>query len=182
MRPALFLDRDGVLNRTVKENGTTRAPKSLDELQLLPGVLDALARAAKSFPLVVITNQTDVAHGLITQDEVEEIHAVLRRTLPLSAILTCFHNDKAGCDCHKPRPGCFLRAAAQLDLDLPRSFAVGDHWIHTAAARSAGCGMTYLIRGPNDEWTRCPPDFVVTDLAEAVDRISTTQAVARPAE
>src|SRR5215207_9896426 len=90
----VFLDRDGVLNRAFPEGGTTRPPASAEELELLPGVKEALARLrAAGFVLVVVTNQPDVARGKQTRAAVEAINAKLRAELPLFDVFACFHDS-----------------------------------------------------------------------------------------
>src|SRR5262245_13542747 len=114
----VFLDRDGVLNKTFPEAGTTRPPKNVDELEMLPGVPDALAQIrAAGFVLVVVTNQPDVARGTQTRAAVEEINAQLRGALPLLDVFACFHDSSDKCHCRKPKPGLLLDATARHDLD-----------------------------------------------------------------
>src|SRR6266480_609336 len=113
-RPAVFLDRDGVINRTFVRDGVPHPPASIDELEILPGVTDALHRLhAMGLPLIVVTNQPDVARGTQTRDAVERINDHLRQSLPLTAIYVCYHDDADRCDCRKPKPGMLLRAAAE---------------------------------------------------------------------
>ena len=103
---AVFLDRDGVLNRVVVRNGRPYPPASVDELEIMPGVAEALRDLkAAGFHLIVATNQPDVARGLVPPAVVEAIHERLRRTLPLDAIQVCYHTDADACLCRKPRPG-----------------------------------------------------------------------------
>jgi D-glycero-D-manno-heptose 1,7-bisphosphate phosphatase len=167
MTPAFILDRDGVLNPTVQERGQERAPASLAEFRLFPNVRESLRRLAERLPIVIITNQKDVALGHIDRAEVERIHQHLRETLPILDILTCYHADDAGCPCHKPRPGLFFEAADRHDLDLKRSIAVGDHWIDTKAAQAAGCETTILIGDAACERDPAPPTRCFDDLATA---------------
>src|SRR5688572_3743385 len=115
----VFLDRDGVLNRAFPEGGTTRPPMSVAELELLPGVPEALARLrAAGFVLVVVTNQPDVARGKQTRAAVEEINAKMAADLPLLDVFACYHDGPDKCTCRKPQPGMLLVAARKHDLDL----------------------------------------------------------------
>jgi transaldolase len=171
MRRAVFLDRDGVLNRTVVQDGAPRPPASPEELEILPGVREALtALAARGFTLVVVTNQPDVARGRQARAVVEEINRRLLAALPLHAVLTCYHDDGDRCDCRKPRPGLLRRAAAELGLDLSASVMVGDRWSDVEAGAAAGC-RTFLVRAAHSEPGRCRPDHEVADLAEAAGAI-----------
>ncbi len=168
-RPALFLDRDGVLNRAWVRDGIPHPPASLEELEILPGVVAALsALKAAGYALVVVTNQPDVARGKQSRQRVEVMHDYLRQTLPLDAVLTCFHDDGDHCECRKPRPGLLLQAASELGLDLRASFMVGDRWKDVEAGRRAGCRTFYVA---SDYRERAPEasDFRVTSLREAAD-------------
>src|SRR5688572_22985126 len=166
LRPAVFLDRDGVLNRTAVRNGTPHPPDSLAEVEVLPGVAEALARLrARGLPLIVVTNQPDVARGAQKQAAVEEINNFLARTLGVTAVYTCYHDNADECACRKPKPGMLTRAAEEHGVDLRRSFMVGDRWGDVAAGAAAGC-TTLLIDMPYSQCHRCTPDFKVADLAE----------------
>src|SRR4051812_30433549 len=104
-RPAVFLDRDGVINRTTVRDGVPHPPNSVEEVELLPGVADALGRlAAAGLPLIVVTNQPDVARGAQTREEVERINHFLASRLPLTAVYVCYHDNADRCECRKPKP------------------------------------------------------------------------------
>ena len=174
-QPAVFLDRDGVINRVDTRNGTPYPPAGLADLELLPDVAVALAELkTHGYRLVVVTNQPDVARGTSLREGVEAIHAHLKLALGLDAVLTCFHDDADGCDCRKPSPGLLLEAARQLRIDLNSSFMVGDRWRDMEAGRRAGCRTFFIDWG----YTERPPDscdYRVASLAEA-SRIILAQA------
>ena len=168
MKRAVFLDRDGVLNRSVVRAGRPYAPTSLDELELLPGVLEALTDLRTAgFVLVVVTNQPDLATGRIRPEVAEAIHQKLRALLPIDDIKVCGHVDEDACSCRKPRPGMLLEAARDWSIDLYRSFIVGDRWRDVAAGKAAGCKTIFVDYGYAEELAD-RPDFVVTSLPEAV--------------
>lgn len=170
----VFLDRDGVLNRAYPDGGTTRPPRCVAELELLPGVPTALARLrAAGFALVVVTNQPDVARGKQTREAVEEINAKVRAELPLLDVLTCYHDSADRCHCRKPKPGLLHDAAARHGLDLDSAFLIGDRWSDVVAAHAAGC-RAVLIETPFSNAERCRPDHTATDIAAAADWILTT--------
>lgn len=173
-RPAVFLDRDGVLIASVVRQGKPYAPTDTDQIEILPGVPEALARlAAAGFLLVGATNQPDVARGTLRREVVEAINARLLRELPLQEIRVCYEADDA-CPCRKPNPGMLLDAAAQYGIDLPASFMVGDRWRDIEAGRRAGC-RTVLIRYDYDEPLPDPPaDATATSLTEAAAWILTS--------
>ena len=166
-RPAVFLDRDGVVNRALIREGRPHPPASLEELDILPGVPQALAALqAHGYRTVVVTNQPDVARGIASRQLVDRIHDTLRAALSLDAIFVCLHDEGHGCDCRKPKPGLLIRAAHDLDIDLPSSFMVGDRWRDMEAGGRAGCRTLFI---GNDYLEKAPVrwDFSVASLVEA---------------
>jgi D-glycero-D-manno-heptose 1,7-bisphosphate phosphatase len=171
---AVFLDRDGVINRAVVRDGRPYAPDSLDALVLLPGVPEALAALrAAGFRLVVVTNQPDVGAGRQTREAVERIHAWMQANLPLDDVRVCYHTDADGCACRKPKPGMLCDAAAAWHIDVPASFMVGDRWRDIDAGRAAGCRTIY-VRGEHDEPEPAGSDATVDSLLEASRLILST--------
>jgi len=167
MRRAVFLDRDGVINRATVRDGMPRPPASADEMEILPGVPEALERLrAAGYALVVVTNQPDVVRGATTQEVVDAIHARMRAELGLDDIRVCPHVDEDRCECRKPKPGLLLRAPA---YDMPKCAMVGDRWRDVEAGRAAGCGVTILVDHGYDEALPNEPDARVASLAEAAD-------------
>lgn len=171
-RPAVFLDRDGTLNSAlVSGDGLPGTPHGLRELEIVPGAAQELERLKRAgFYLVVVTNQPEVARGTLNRRAVERIHAALRRSLPLDAILCCYHDDADDCACRKPRPGMLIDAAERFGLHLARSYLIGDRWRDVEAGRQAGC-TTVLLRRAYSEVERASPDFEAAGLAEAIDRV-----------
>ena len=153
-RPALFLDRDGTL---IEDVGYPRDPR---RVYLLPGAAGALARLARlGFALVIVSNQSGVGRGLFSRAEAEAVHAeVVRRFagagVSFDGAYYCYHAPDEGCGCRKPAPGLLLRAAAELGLDLGRSFMVGDKTIDAAAGAAAGCRGLLLGAGGWDDVVR----------------------------
>jgi len=167
-RRAVFLDRDGVLNRAVVRAGRPHSPASLDELEVPDGVVRALtALRAASFVLLGVTNQPDVARGLQRREVVEAIHAALLARLPLDAILVCYHDDRDDCACRKPRPGLLLEGAERYRISLPASFMIGDRWKDVEAGRRAGCTTILLGDGWGEPAYGPPADHTVASLEEA---------------
>lgn len=165
MRPAVFLDRDGVINRAVVRAGKPYPPGRPDELEILPGVPEALSRLRNAgFALIVVTNQPDVARGTTTRGAVDAIHGFMLRELPLDEIRVCPHDDPDDCPCRKPKPGLLLQNPAH---DLGRSFMVGDRWRDIEAGRAAGCRATIFVDYGYDEPIPHEPDVRVTSLGDA---------------
>jgi D-glycero-D-manno-heptose 1,7-bisphosphate phosphatase len=177
VRKAVFLDRDGVLNAAVVRAGKPYPPDTLDALEILPGVPEALARLrAAGFLNVVVTNQPDVATGKQRREVVEAMNDRLLRTLPLDAIEVCYHVEADHCVCRKPKPGMLQQAARELDIELPRSFMVGDRWRDIAAGQAVGSAC-FFVDYSYDERQPQPPFVTVKSLPEAAALIlSSTQA------
>lgn len=168
-RPAIFFDRDGVLNRTIIREGIPRPPTSLAEIEVLPGVEESLEElAGLGVPLIVVTNQPDVARGTQTRENVEAINRFLGQRLPLTQFYTCFHDTADNCLCRKPKPGLLVEAAVAHSIDLGRSFMVGDRWSDVAAGHAAGC-RTILIERAYSQAEKCRPDFRVCDMRQAAE-------------
>lgn len=172
-RPAVFLDRDGVLNRDSED-----FIKTPDELELLPGVPEAVARLSEAgYLLVVITNQSGIGRGLFEESALEGLHSKLRTELgvELTGIYYCPHAPEAGCDCRKPSPGMLHRAAAEHGIDLERSYVVGDRPSDIACGLTAGCKTVLVLTGKTVNYDfntfRPAPDYIAADLREAVDWI-----------
>ena len=167
MRRAVFLDRDGVVNRAVLREGKPYPPPTLSDLRLLPGVREACRKLREAgFALILITNQPDIARGIIQADEVADIHSRLQRYLQLDDIRVCPHDDSAQCECRKPKPGLLLEAARKWDIDLAGSFIVGDRWRDIEAGQRAGCRSIFVDYGYRERQPK-GPYLRVHSLSEA---------------
>jgi D-glycero-D-manno-heptose 1,7-bisphosphate phosphatase len=166
----VFLDRDGVIIRNRADY-----VKSWDEVEVLPGALDALARlTAAGHRAIVVTNQSAIARGLVSAATVDGIHQRLDRVITdaggaISAYYICPHAPDDGCACRKPQPGLLLRARDDLGIDLAAAYLIGDQLIDMQAAHAAGCTGVLVQTGdathagdPGAGYT------VVHDLAAAV--------------
>jgi D-glycero-D-manno-heptose 1,7-bisphosphate phosphatase len=148
-------------------------------MRLLPGVVEACHRLRDlGYLLVVITNQPDIARGTQTREEVERMHDVLRRRLPLDEIVVCPHDDADGCACRKPKPGMILDAAKRHGLDLAASFSVGDRWRDVEAARRAEVRAIFVDRGYGER-RPTDADAVVANLPDAVGFIESHRVQGR---
>lgn len=171
MRRAVFLDRDGVINRAEVRDGKPYPPVSLAAMEILPGVPEALrALHAAGWMLIVVTNQPDVARGTAKRADVEAINRHLQETLPIDEFRTCYHDAADGCDCRKPAPGALLAAAGAHGIDLQRSFMVGDRWRDVEAGARAGCKTVFIDYGYAEKQPQSF-DFKVVSLREAADII-----------
>ncbi|MDP8959538.1 MAG: HAD family hydrolase [Actinomycetota bacterium] len=176
-RPAVFLDKDGTLVENVPYNtdpaGIRLAPGAPEALRLLHGA---------GRRLVVVSNQSGVARGLFPEGALLGVERRLRELLadvgvPLGGFYYCPHHPearlvsyRARCRCRKPMPGLLLRAAEELDLDLERSWMVGDILDDVEAGSRSGCRTTLILNGGETLWRTGPrrfPDLVASDLLEA---------------
>jgi D-glycero-D-manno-heptose 1,7-bisphosphate phosphatase len=166
---AVFLDRDGVINRAFEREGKPYPHASPSEFEILPDVPKACAELkAAGFRLIVVTNQPDVGRGTLPQGAVEAMHASMCRQLPIDRVEVCYHpgQGQSDCDCRKPRPGMLLRAARELNVDLAQSWMVGDRWRDVDCGHAAGCRTVFIDRG-YAEPLRQAPDFRAGSLLEA---------------
>jgi D-glycero-D-manno-heptose 1,7-bisphosphate phosphatase len=148
MRRAVFLDRDGVINRAVVRGGKPYPPSNLAAVEILPGVNDAMQSLHRAgWILIVVTNQPDVARGTTSLAEVESINLHLQSRLPIDDFRICYHDSGDGCNCRKPMPGAILAAANSHDIELAASYMVGDRWRDIEAGERAGCKTIFIDYG-----------------------------------
>lgn len=171
VRRAVFLDRDGVINRALIRDGKPFPPAGIGELDILPNVFDALTRLRTAgFLLIVVTNQPDVARGTERREIVDDMHAHIGTLLPIDDFRICDHDDDDDCRCRKPKDGLLRDAARAWNIDLAQSFLVGDRWRDIDAGSSAGCTTVFIDYCYNERRPeRC--DVTVASLGEAADWI-----------
>ncbi len=179
-QPAAFIDRDGTIN---VDSGYLNRP---EHLRLIPRAGQAIARLNRAgYPVIVITNQSAIARGLLTESGLSEIHAALARQLSafnasLQAIYHCPHHpdygDHTSCDCRKPEPGMILRAAREQNIDLAGSIVIGDNATDLKAGWRAGCRSALVRTGCGedvltqlDTQTRHRISYIGRDLFDVVD-------------
>ena len=178
MRRAVFVDRDGVICRN-RDNHV----KDWEEFAFLPGALKAMVRLARlDLPVVVITNQAVINRGIVPVEVVEDVHARMVQSIEavggrVDRVIYCPHRPDEHCTCRKPQPGMLLKAANDLDLDLSRSYLVGDAETDMQAGRVVGCHRYLVLTGRGlRQWPRCwlhgESGFtVVPNLSVAVNAI-----------
>ncbi len=168
--PAVFLDRDGTLNAPLIRDGKPYPPATADEFVLLDGVAEG-CRALKSagYVLVVATNQPDVGRGTQSRAAVEAMHARLLELAPIDRVEVCYApgGENPPDPNRKPQPGMVLNAAREMDLDLSRSWMIGDRWRDIDCGAHAGLKTIFIDWG-YDEKLRAQPDFTVRSFVEAV--------------
>ncbi len=167
MRRAVFLDRDGVINRAIVRQGKPYPPANIAEVEILPGVDEALgALHDAGYMLIVVTNQPDVARGITSMAVVEQINLYLAACLPIDEFRTCYHDNGDGCDCRKPKSGSLIAAAEQHGVNLRASYVIGDRWRDIEAGERAGCKTIFIDYGydePQPEYF----SFSATSIKEA---------------
>jgi D-glycero-D-manno-heptose 1,7-bisphosphate phosphatase len=169
MKLGVFIERDGVLNRIRVERQYQVSPLTLQDFEVKTEAVPLLKRL-KAAGLVVIatTNQPGLSRGYQSRGELDRMHELLRRTFALDDILVCPHDETDRCPCRKPQPGLLIEAAFKWHLNLDHSFVISDKWPDAEAARTVGC-TSLLVKSP---WLgNVHRDFVVPDLAGAVDKI-----------
>ena len=168
---AVFLDRDGVLNRNILRGGKATSPRTMDEVEITRGAENACnTLRAAGYLLVMVTNQPEIARGIQNPQTLGEINRWLCEQLRIHSVKVCPHDDQDDCACRKPKPGMILDAAKELKIDLQQSFLVGDRWRDVEAGRRAGC-RTVLIACGSEETVELNPDFTAASLAEASEWI-----------
>jgi D-glycero-D-manno-heptose 1,7-bisphosphate phosphatase len=174
LNKAVFLDRDGVINRPIISDGKPYPPRTIADFEIVPGVDQACATLRDAgYLLVVVTNQPDVGRGLLKKEIVEAIHDAMIRQLPIDRVEVCYHAGARfgeDCECRKPRPGMLITAAGALDIDLSRSFMIGDRWRDIDCGQRAGCKTVFVDWG-YEEPLREQPDFRAANLLEASEWI-----------
>ena len=180
-RPAVFLDRDGTIN--LEKDYLYR----IEDFEFIPGVPQAIKRLKKSgYLVIVVTNQSGVARGYFSLDDVAQLHEYIQKQLAaagagIDAFYVCPHHPEKGlgeylkkCDCRKGQPGLLIQAGADLGLDLQKSFMIGDKLADIEAAENAGCQPILVLTGYGHE-SRLKLDadraVVCEDLGAAVDMI-----------
>jgi D-glycero-D-manno-heptose 1,7-bisphosphate phosphatase len=174
VRVGIFFERDGVLSLPTVERGHQVTPLSLEDFRVNPAAQAPLmALKAAGFVLLATTNQPGLARGYLMRRELDRMHELLRRQLPLDDIFVCPHDETDDCTCRKPSPGLFTEAAYKWHLDLERSFVVSDKWPDAQAACLVGA-TSLLLKSP---WVgKGHHDFVLSDLPGVAERILHLQA------
>jgi len=169
MKPGIFIERDGILNRVRVERQHQVSPLTMEEFQVNTALAPLLSKLKEGgLLLIATTNQPGLSRGYQSRRELERMHEALRRALPLDDILVCPHDETDRCPCRKPQPGLLVEASFKWQLDLDRSFVISDKWQDAEAARAAGC-TSLLLQSP---WVgKAHRDFVLPDLEAIVDKV-----------
>jgi len=170
MNCAVFFDRDGVINKVMIQDGKPFSPRRFKEFKFVEGVENVLERLKREgFLNIIVTNQPDIARGLMEWKELNKMHEYIKENLPIDDIFVCPHDDKDNCECRKPKPGMFFEAAKKWNINLNASFMIGDSWRDIEAGKAAGC-ITILVDMPYNQ--RVDPDYRVEKIEEVLSIIS----------
>ena len=174
LKRAVFLDRDGVLNRAPVVDGKPKSPRTLAELEILESAREAcsLLKAA-GYVLIGVTNQPDIARGKVSAEAVQEINKQVKSELALDDLITCPHDNADQCQCRKPKPGMLIDAATAHEIDLRHSVMVGDRASDIKAGNAAGCRTVFIDHGYAESKPESA-DFNCTNLLEAAPWILKT--------
>lgn len=195
---AVFLDRDGVVNELVyhEDHGIIDSPFTVAQFRLLPGVIEAVRQLRDAdYTVVLVSNQPGIAKGHMSREVFDRIKEKMKEELAeggacLDGEYYCLHHPEAvvaelrtDCECRKPKPGLLLQAARDFDIDLSRSWMIGDGLTDVLAGKAAGCQTTLLGRMKCDvcrmmDDLDARPDGIATHLAEAVRIIVGKEGIA----
>ncbi|HZR19247.1 MAG TPA: HAD-IIIA family hydrolase [Verrucomicrobiae bacterium] len=169
MKPAVFIERDGILNAVTAVGRQQVSPLTLEQFHVKTEVVPLLHEIkAAGLLIIVTTNQPGISRGHLARRDLDRMHQNLRATFAVDDLLLCPHEDADRCHCRKPRPGLLLEAAHKWGIDLNRSFVMSDKWQDAEAARRAGA-TSLLVESP---WLGDGHhDFVLPDLPTLVEKL-----------
>lgn len=169
MKPAVFIERDGILNQARVERQYQVSPLTLDQFHVNREVAPLLHELkAAGLLLIVTTNQPGISRGYQSRRELDRMHQLVTSTFPIHDLLVCPHEDSDRCPCRKPKPGLLIEAAHKWGIDLNRSFVISNKWQDAETARRVGA-TSLLVRSP---WLGdVHHDFVLPDLSSLVEKV-----------
>ena len=148
----MFLDRDGVINYSLIYKNKPYAPRKIEDVNIIPFVSEALSQIKDmNFLTIVITNQPDIENDLISISESLRINNWIKDKLMIDQIYVCPHNNKNNCNCRKPKPGLIYKASQDFNIDISKSYLVGDRWKDIKCGQLAGCSKNFFIDYGYDE-------------------------------
>ena len=170
-RKAIFLDRDGTLNKAYIKNGLPISPSSLNKFKIIKGVKKSINRLKKlNFLCILITNQPDVFRGKISKKTVVKMNSYIKKKIKLDDMFVCYHDNEHNCNCRKPKPGLLVKASKKWKIDLNKSFMIGDRWKDILAGKKVGCKTIFINNNyKNDKKVKA--DFTFKSLLKAVNKI-----------
>lgn len=168
---AVFLDRDGVINHVVYHIGIEKhsSPWNMQEFKLIEGIKKPLEELVKlGFLLFIVSNQPDIARGNLKEATTEKINKIIYEKFPIKEIKFCPHDDKDNCNCRKPKPGMIIELSKKYNINLEKSYMIGDSYKDIKAGESAGVKSILIDKIYNQD---VHVQYRVGNLAEAVELI-----------
>lgn len=170
-RKALFLDRDGILNKALVVNNKPKSPKNINELVINKPLKNFLTVAKNSFYLICITNQPEVGRNVFLKKDVDEINIFIKNYFNLDEVFTCYHKEDNICECRKPKIGMLLEAQKKYSINLSESIVIGDRWKDISMGKKACC-KTIFMDYKYDESLVDEPDIKIDNLKDLENYVS----------
>lgn len=184
---AVFLDRDGTINEILyEEDGKLMSPANIEQVKILPNVKEGIKELKRlGFKIIGITNQPGVAFGYLKEEKLEEINAYLKKELGIDEIYSCPHHPKltGECACRKPQAGMIKQAAQDFDINISKSYMVGDNLNDIKTGNNAGVKKTFRIGASREEIIELQyqkkifPDYTLPDLLEVAKKIKEIEEI-----
>jgi len=172
LNKAVFLDRDGVINKAIIRDRKPYAPSTFDEFEIIHGVKKAVSSLKKTgYLIVVVTNQPDVGNGYVDKKIVEKMNKEMLNDLQIDAVKVCFHKQTDGCECRKPKPGMLLEAAQEYDINLTSSYMIGDRKSDIEAGIAAGCKTVFIDNNYILSEQPITKDLVACSLLDSISKL-----------
>ena len=159
----LFLDRDGIINKVIMRGNTVSSPRCLDEFKLRKDFIEFYNRLENSLNLFVITNQPDIKRGLLKENDLEEMHKLIKKKFFIKEIVYCPHDDEDKCICRKPKPGMIKKITNKFNLNLDQCLMIGDSNKDILTAQASNIDSIFL----KTKYNSLPSNgFIVNSLLE----------------
>ncbi len=170
----IFFDRDGVINDVVLRGGVLSAPRDINEFHIREEFSSLYRSLPPSLNLFVVSNQPDIARGLLPIQVLEEMHNRLQAGFSFKEIVYCLHDNADNCLCRKPKPGMINDLLAKYGLTTNTAIMIGDSEKDMLAGQAAGIKTVYFKQNYNPR-PRCNPDFVINELGDMLKIIGRTE-------
>lgn len=167
---AVFFDRDGVINHLVKRDSSYYSPQKFEDFKIVNDAKEVVNHVHEmGYLAIIISNQPDISRGKLAQSELDKMTDMLYKELNIDDVFYCIHDDDNDTGCRKPAPGLFYTAQKKDNIDLNKSFMIGDTWKDVEAAKNAGISMILIRKDYNKELV---VENDVQNLSEAVSFIN----------
>ena len=171
MNPAVFFDRDGVLNELVNRDGGQFSPQEFAQFIIVDGAKIVINKLKElGFLIIIISNQPDISRKSLKKTDLDRMTNVLFNELMVDDVFYCTHDDSDFCNCRKPAPGLFIQAAEKWNIDLRKSYMVGDTWKDAEAAENANVNFLLLDREYNLDFNSPNRIYHIKDIYDYIER------------